>query len=127
MTVAGQIGLDGILAANPVVVVFKNAPGAARNLRPIMAGKPVKEQQGKVVGATHIGVLVSVYITKDFGRLILGHFSHFGQVSDKNFGRFAETSLKQIYVYETRIRLEKRMQMMILLHSKDVTDTTMTQ
>ena len=33
--------------------------------------------------------------TFSFGRLIFGHFfSHSGQISDKNFGQFAETCLK---------------------------------
>ena len=44
------------------------------------------------------------FLTFYFERLIFGHFfSHFGQ-----FGHLAETLLKQIYAYRTRIRLGKR-------------------
>ena len=60
LTALGQIGVDGILAVNPVEVVFRNALEAARNLRLAMAEKTVKEIRGKVVGATRIRVQVNI-------------------------------------------------------------------
>ena len=54
--------------------------------------------------------------TFKFRTVNFGHFSHFRQIFDKNFGRFAETLLKQICAYETRIILEKRVKMIVLPH-----------
>ena len=46
-----------------------------------------------------------------------GHFFlHFGQISDKIFGHFAETLLKQIYAYKTRIKLGKPAKKVVVLH-----------
>ena len=41
---------------------------------------------------------VSIIIFRQF-------FSHFRQISDKNFGHFAKTMPKQIFTYQTQIRL----------------------
>ena len=68
----GQVGVDGTLAVNPVEVVSRNALGAARSLRQVMAGKTVKEQRGRVVGATRIRVLVSVGFRSMINVVFLG-------------------------------------------------------
>ena len=52
-----------------------------------------------------------------FGWLIFGHIlSQLGQISDKDFGNLAETLLRQIYAYKTRIRLGKRAKKIVFLH-----------
>ena len=54
---------------------------------------------------------------KNYGRLIFGHFfPHFGQISDKIFGHFDETLLKQTYAYKTRIRPVKSAKKIVFLH-----------
>ena len=60
-TAAGQIGLGGVLAVNLVVLEIRTALGTALNQRLNMEGKTVKEQQGRLVRATRIRVLVSTY------------------------------------------------------------------
>lgn len=50
--VGGQAGARGRLVVNPVEQVFTSVLGAARNLRPNMAGKRAMEILGKVASAT---------------------------------------------------------------------------
>jgi len=52
LMVVGQAGAHGRLVVNPVEQVFTSVLGAARNLRPNMAGKRAMEIRGKVVSAT---------------------------------------------------------------------------
>lgn len=56
--VAGQVGVDGLLARKPVQPVLNNVLGAVRAQRPVMAGNLVKEQRGKVKSVMHIRVQV---------------------------------------------------------------------
>lgn len=47
LTVVGQVGVDGTLVVNPVELGPKNAREAVRDHLPVMAGKLVREKQGK--------------------------------------------------------------------------------
>jgi len=56
--VVGQVGVTGSPVVNPVDPEFRNGLGAARGLRPVMAGNLAMGKRGKAVGAIHIRVLV---------------------------------------------------------------------